>query len=652
MLLIYILLCVLVVQAEFENEKELIKLLKTHDRGQSSQSKSQWQFKQVKEKDDKIGKKKIVWRGWEKLQKPGKWHKNMIKEWYDHPHSQDDAIADLLQTMVVFDKNGKPHMPNGIHPSKKKSAIAEKFDGHIYPQDKKNKSTSEDKRNFAERYVKLWDYGYIPYYIDSKFTTRQRQIVNQAIREFSQKTCIRLVPGASADWSSLPHKDYIYFTYGKACSSAVGRTGNGEQRIGLNASYCFTQRTVIHEIMHALGQLHEQQRKDRDDHVIMHWDQIEEGRQNQNMERLSLGSHDRTPYDVTSILQYGLTAFTKTGLRTMTLKDKKLEGLVKSSEGLTHLDVKEITLAYQCSSKCVNKPSCLNGGFVGKNCDCECPDGLTGTICQGVESDAGCGGILNLNSNGYRDLKSINYPNAYPVDKECTILITAPKGSKIKLEVMNNELNLRRSASNYCYHWIEVRYTSTEINGPKFCNPFSPIVSEGNQMMIRFNSRFSKDYLPYSGQKFFLRASTGGGSPSTFNRACNFDSSNTCWMIQTRLQESLNKWWLDPPSGARNTPGYAYIDTVTTFSLATPRNTFTDGDYCLKFSYYMKGSSVFIGLYDTKWIWHSNTPSEGYWMAVTGNYRASASSVLQIYGALNSTGMIAVDEVEIKSGRC
>ncbi|XP_061178341.1 protein SpAN-like [Saccostrea echinata] len=606
----------------------------------------------MKDNDEKIGQRKIMWRDWEKLQKPGKWHKNMIKDWYDHPHSQDDAIADLLQTMIVYDKNGKPHMPNGIHPSRKKSAIAEDFDGHIYPEEKKYRTTSEDKRNFAERDVKFWEYGYIPYYVDSRFTTRQRNIVNMALMEFEEKTCIRLVPGSSADWSALPHKDYIYFTYGKACSSAVGRTGKGQQEIGLNSTYCFTKRTVIHEIMHALGQVHEQQRKDRDEHVIMHWDQIKEGRQNRNMERLPQGSQDRTPYDVTSILQYGLRAFSKTGSKTMTLKDRKLEVLVKSSEGLTHLDVKEITLAYRCSSRCSNKPSCLNGGFVGKNCDCVCPDGITGTLCQGVETDPGCGGVLRLDSVGYRDLKSINYPNVYPVDKECTILITARKGSKIKLEVINNELNLRRSTSNYCYHWIEVRYTSTEIIGPKFCNPFSPIMSENNQMMIRFNSKFSKDYLPFSGQKFFLRASTGGGSPASFNRVCNFDKSNTCWMIQARLKESLSKWWLDPPDGARNTPGYAYIDTRTTFLLTTPRNTFSDGDYCLKFSYYMKGSSVFIGLFDSEWIWHSNKSTDGYWMTVTGSYTATSSSVLQIYGALNSTGMIAVDEVEVSRGSC
>lgn len=58
--------------------------------------------------------------------------------------------------------------------------------------------------------------------------------------------------------------------------------------------------------MHALGQVHEQQRRDRDNHIIMHWNNIIDGRSNQNMEILSIGSHDRTQYDPTSSLQYSL----------------------------------------------------------------------------------------------------------------------------------------------------------------------------------------------------------------------------------------------------------------------------------------------------------------------------------------------------------
>jgi hypothetical protein len=66
----------------------------------------------------------------------------------------------------------------------------------------------------------------------------------------------------------------------------------------------------------------------------------------------------------------------------------------------------------------------------------------------------------------------------------------------------------------------------------RFCDPFIPIVSKGNKMMIRFNSRLSKDYLPYPGQKFFLRVSTGSGELK-----CNFGGSSTCKMEKRQLKE-------------------------------------------------------------------------------------------------------------------
>lgn len=80
----------------------------------------------------------------------------------------------------------------------------------------------------------------------------------------------------------------------------------------LNQQFClllhikYQKKTVVHEIMHALGQVHEQQRKDRDQHIIMHWNNIIGGQNNKNMEILSIGSHDRTQYDPTSSLQYSL----------------------------------------------------------------------------------------------------------------------------------------------------------------------------------------------------------------------------------------------------------------------------------------------------------------------------------------------------------
>jgi hypothetical protein len=50
----------------------------------------------------------------------------------------------------------------------------------------------------------------------------------------------------------------------------------GRQEIGLNRSGFYTYGTVLHEIGHAVGLIHEHSRTDRDRHIIINWDNIKE----------------------------------------------------------------------------------------------------------------------------------------------------------------------------------------------------------------------------------------------------------------------------------------------------------------------------------------------------------------------------------------
>lgn len=63
-------------------------------------------------------------------------------------------------------------------------------------------------------------------------------------------------------------------------------------------------KVVIHELMHAIGQMHEQQRSDRDEYIEILYDNVPSD-QRHNFDKEN--THDRTPYDVESILQYPLT---------------------------------------------------------------------------------------------------------------------------------------------------------------------------------------------------------------------------------------------------------------------------------------------------------------------------------------------------------
>lgn len=101
---------------------------------------------------------------------------------------------------------------------------------------------------------------------------RDRAMINEAVGEYHKLTCVKWVQRTGAE------RDYVYFTSGNTgCWSSVGRIG-GRQEINLQSPGCLTKKgTVIHEMMHALGFLHEQNRWERDKHVIVNYGNIQSG---------------------------------------------------------------------------------------------------------------------------------------------------------------------------------------------------------------------------------------------------------------------------------------------------------------------------------------------------------------------------------------
>ncbi len=95
-----------------------------------------------------------------------------------------------------------------------------------------------------------------------------------------------------------------------SCSSYVGKQG-GRQTISLRESRCFVMGTIIHEVLHALGMTHEDQRPDRNCYVSVNeaMTNLTDEKCNAECMETNFDIWEDTdislPYDIQSIMHYG-----------------------------------------------------------------------------------------------------------------------------------------------------------------------------------------------------------------------------------------------------------------------------------------------------------------------------------------------------------
>ncbi|XP_026230575.1 neuropilin-1a-like isoform X2 [Anabas testudineus] len=101
-----------------------------------------------------------------------------------------------------------------------------------------------------------------------------------------------------------------------------------------------------------------------------------------------------------------------------------------------------------------------------------------------------CGGSIEMHNADY--LTSPGYPSAYPPSQQCVWVITAPEQSQKILINFNPHFDLEDRDCKYDY--VEV-YNGGDETSPmlgKFCGKIapSPIISSGNQLLIKFVSDY------------------------------------------------------------------------------------------------------------------------------------------------------------------
>ncbi len=121
--------------------------------------------------------------------------------------------------------------------------------------------------------VQLWDSTEIPFHIDGSIPTYQKELIKETLDYFSYHTNLNFIANDGS------YEDSIVFIKGdEHCYSYLGKVG-GHQPIYLSGN-C-RENEIAHEVMHAIGFIHEHTRTDRDQYVTINWSNIQKGFENQ-----------------------------------------------------------------------------------------------------------------------------------------------------------------------------------------------------------------------------------------------------------------------------------------------------------------------------------------------------------------------------------
>ncbi|XP_076463979.1 tolloid-like protein 1 [Babylonia areolata] len=222
---------------------------------------------------------------------------------------------------------------------------------YMYRASKKRKASevvkSRAKRAATARKDRLWDYGIIPYDIDSNFTGANKAMFKLAMRHWENYTCVTFIERKPED------ENYVLFTERSCgCCSFVGKRGNGPQAISIGKN-CDKFGIVVHELGHVIGFWHEHTRPDRDEHVQIIYKNIMPG-QEYNFNKLTASDVNSLgeTYDYSSIMHYARNTFARNNYLDTILPRRKPGMVVRPEIGqrvkLSPGDLRQANKLYRC----------------------------------------------------------------------------------------------------------------------------------------------------------------------------------------------------------------------------------------------------------------------------------------------------------------
>jgi len=215
-----------------------------------------------------------------------------------------------------------------------------------------------------------WPRGIIPYTIDSSLSGDPERVVLGAMKEWMERTCIRFEAAGSDAARKAGHNNNINIVDGAGCRAGIGYWGRSFS-VSLARRGCTRHKSHLHELGHVIGLHHEQCRTDRDNSLMIVWDNISLMGSLQYTKEEGATSYG-IPYDYCSIMHYGPKYFSANKKFTMLTKDQDYQWTIGSASHLSFYDAKIVNLMYKCNEDCPKNPSCKSPCYINHKCQCEC----------------------------------------------------------------------------------------------------------------------------------------------------------------------------------------------------------------------------------------------------------------------------------------
>ncbi len=234
----------------------------------------------------------------------------------------------------------------------------------------------------------IWNNDYrnglfwIPTIIDKTYSSASTRLIIHCLKNLETRSQVIKFDLMKYHSTTNDIKPYIHIRNDPGgCWSFLGRSKSAASREGqfivLGEENCMNSATIQHEMMHALGFGHEQARPDRDQYVMIMWNNIISTSYRQ-FDKVSGIDSLGTPYDLDSIMHYQAYDWSNGNGPSIIPRHGRAIGKKKFA---SPIDILQIRLMYQC----IDGPRHWNAYRMNPcSAKCQCWEGRQG--CKGRNS--------------------------------------------------------------------------------------------------------------------------------------------------------------------------------------------------------------------------------------------------------------------------